>query len=309
MKKIFVFTVMAAVFMLLSASISAAQPSDEATRLFNEGEDFYNAQSYSSALDRFSRAAALGHGRAQLFLGFMHANGLGVPRSEARAIEYWKMAARQGYALAQSNLASRGVTDWGSAPPAAPPPPQLPQTPQPSTAQMPPPTLAPAPQMPSVQTQDDVHRFFSEGVDFYNARNFPSALDRFARAAELGHLVALFQIGVMHERGEGVARNFNHALSLYYRAAELGYAVAQYELGVMYSLGDGVPQDDSRAVYWYSRAADQGFPLALNNLGVMLEAGRGVVRDEATAIEFYKLAAQQGEENARNNLARLGIEN
>ena len=290
MKKILIFTVMAALLVLLSDSVSGAHPSSETIRLFDEGEYFYNAQAYSYALDRFSKAAGRGHARAQFYLGLMYASGLGVTKDEARAIEYWKMAARQGNVLAQRNLANFGVTDWSRAPDVV---------------------QVPLPQMSAIQAarpSDDAQRFFSEGVNFYNARNFSSALDRFTKAAELGHVEALFHLAVMHEQGEGVPENFSHALGLYRRAAELGYAVAQYDLAVMYTLGDRVAQDDSRAVYWYRRAADQGFPLALNNLGAMYEAGRGVPMNEARAIEFYKMAARQGEENARTNLARLGID-
>ena len=281
--------------------IQSAKSLSDTAKLFSEGENFYNANAYDSAFNRFSRAASQGHTRAQVYLAFMYANGLGIPKDEAMAIEYWKMAARQGDAIAQNNLTSRGISDWGSA----------------ANVQMPPPPQAPAPQKPLPKTptvqaarpSDDAQKLYNEGVSFYNAQNYSSALNRFTRAAELGHVIALFYIGIMYEKGDGVNRNFKHALELYHKAAEQGYAVAQYDLGVIYSIGDGVTQDDNRAVYWYNKSADQGYPLAQNNLGIMYEAGRGVPKNEAMAIEFYRMAAEQGEENARKNLLRLGVDN
>ena len=59
----------------------------------------------------------------------------------------------------------------------------------------------------------------------------------------------------------------------YRLAADQGFALAQYNLGIMYNKGEGVAQDYAEAVKWYRRAADKGFAFAQYNLGVMYDRG------------------------------------
>ena len=42
------------------------------------------------------------------------------------------------------------------------------------------------------------------------------------------------------------------------RAAEQGHSVAEYNLGVCYGNGEGVSQDHVKAVKWFEKAADHG---------------------------------------------------
>ena len=48
------------------------------------------------------------------------------------------------------------------------------------------------------------------------------------------------------------------ALLLFRQLADQGNAAAQYNLGVIYDKGLGVAQDYKAAVKWYRKAADQG---------------------------------------------------
>ena len=45
-----------------------------------------------------------GHADAQYNLGVMYANGSGVPKDEVKAVEWYRKAAQQGHAHAQSKL-------------------------------------------------------------------------------------------------------------------------------------------------------------------------------------------------------------
>ena len=45
-----------------------------------------------------------GDASAQFNLGFMYANGRGLPQDDAEAVKWYRKAAEQGHALAQSNL-------------------------------------------------------------------------------------------------------------------------------------------------------------------------------------------------------------
>ena len=93
-------------------------------------------------------------------------------------------------------------------------------------------------------------------------------------------------------------KDYTTALSKFLVAAEQGLANAQYNLGLMYERGEGVAQDYKEAMRWYRVAARQGFAQAQNNLGLMYANGRGVEQDYNEAARWYRLAAQQGEADA-----------
>lgn len=76
-------------------------------------------------------------------------------------------------------------------------------------------------------------------------------------------------------------------------AASGGDAVAQYNMGVMHEIGQGVAKDAEKAVEWYRRSAEQGYENAQYNLGVMLLYGVGVEKNRDSAIAWFKKAAEQ----------------
>ncbi|MDP6954047.1 MAG: hypothetical protein QGF53_14935 [Alphaproteobacteria bacterium] len=53
-----------------------------------------------AAFEQFSRAGARGHIQAQLYLGHMHAEGVGVPRDRVEAYKWYQIAAWQRSSLA-----------------------------------------------------------------------------------------------------------------------------------------------------------------------------------------------------------------
>jgi TPR repeat protein len=55
----------------------------------------------------------------------------------------------------------------------------------------------------------------------------------FRKAAERGHPMANFNVGLMFERGLGVAKNREEAISWYRKAAEQGFAKARQALDVL----------------------------------------------------------------------------
>ncbi len=85
------------------------------------------------------------------------------------------------------------------------------------------------------------------GVDAYQARDYATALKEFKQLAEKGDAGAQYNLGMMYDKGLGVAQDYKEALKWYRLAAEQGFAAAQYNLGVMYDKGEGVTQDDKEA--------------------------------------------------------------
>ena len=127
----------------------------------------------------------------------------------------------------------------------------------------------------------------------------------YRKAADQGHALAQFNLGIMHAKGEGVPQNDSLAVTYYRKAAEQGHADAQNNFGSMYAQGRGVPLDIERAVEWQRKAADQGNALAQYNLGERYSAGLGVRRDDLVAANWYRKAADQGYAPAQLGLGSL----
>jgi len=58
----------------------------------------------AEAVKWYRKAADQGYAKAKYNLGVMYANGRGVPKDEAEALKWYRKAADQGYAPAQFNL-------------------------------------------------------------------------------------------------------------------------------------------------------------------------------------------------------------
>lgn len=65
----------------------------------------YYKRDYAVALKEWRPMAENGNSAAQLFLGFLHANGQGVARDDGAAAEWYRRAAEQDNMLAQIRLA------------------------------------------------------------------------------------------------------------------------------------------------------------------------------------------------------------
>src|SRR6476646_9214449 len=88
----------AAIILGLSFSAPvAAAPLEDAVAALDRSD-------YATALRLFRPLAEKGNPRAQFNLGFMYANGRGVPKNYAEALKWYRLAADQGFASAQHNL-------------------------------------------------------------------------------------------------------------------------------------------------------------------------------------------------------------
>ncbi|HNW02479.1 MAG TPA: tetratricopeptide repeat protein [Burkholderiaceae bacterium] len=90
----------------------------------------------------------------------------------------------------------------------------------------------------------------------------------FEKLALRGDAAAQTSLGLMLEKGQGVAPSPAEAVQWYRLAAEQGYATAQVNLGLMYGKGLGVAQDEVRAYMWFMLAAGSGEPNAIRNRNV-----------------------------------------
>ena len=68
------------------------------------------AKDEGKAVQYYKMAAKQGHPRAQCGLGLCYLEGTGVAKDEGKAVQYWKMAAEQGHAEAQAALSELGLS-------------------------------------------------------------------------------------------------------------------------------------------------------------------------------------------------------
>jgi TPR repeat protein len=95
------------------------------------------------------------------------------------------------------------------------------------------------------------------------------------------------------------------ATEWYRKAADAGHVLAQFALGLRYDSAHGVERDYEAAHFWYLCAARQGHARAQFNLGVMYAAGQGATRDLVAAYECLASAAGAGVAAAGPYLKRV----
>jgi len=88
----------------LAALQQKAEAGDE-TAQFSLGARYYSAGDYKEALAWFGRAAQQGNAPAQINVGSLFANGMGVARDYSQAVAWYAKAAEQGNPQGQTDLA------------------------------------------------------------------------------------------------------------------------------------------------------------------------------------------------------------
>ena len=121
---------------------------------------------------------------------------------------------------------------------------------------------------------------FNKGLAAAQSGDFATALREWTPLAKQGDADAQFSLGVMYEKGEGVAKDNKAAVKWYTLAAEQGFADAQFNLGVMYVNGTGVVKDDVYAHLWWSIAASFGDEDASEN--------RDIIAEQMTRVQLKK---------------------
>ena len=117
----------------------------------------------------------------------------------------------------------------------------------------------------------------------------------------------------MEYNGTGTSKNLPMALQLYRKAAELGQVDAMYQLGIAYMNGVGGEKDYANAMRWLARSAAYGDAYgrnpvrskAQNAVGSIYENGYGVTSDLALAYAWYSLASAGSSEEENSNLLRV----
>ncbi len=93
---------------------------------------------------------------------------------------------------------------------------------------------------------------FNNAVFLYARGDYPEAfLQMQALAETANHELAMYYLGIMYLKGQGVERDYETAARWFLKAATQAIPQAQFQLGNLYSEGKGVPRDYERAYAWY----------------------------------------------------------
>lgn len=248
--------------------------------------------------------------KVQYNRGVMYETGRGVTKDERTAFVWYKMAAAQGYLLAQSSLGSlyatgRGVTRDDRAAVRC---------------------------FEEAAEAGDARAQFNLGIMYTTGRGIESrdalyyeSRGRYwyEKAAEQKYAKAERNMGLMCETGRGgCIKSDEEAFWWYKKAAQNGDAIAQCALASMYAAGRGCNKDEQEALKWYVKAAHQGDARAQSQLKTIKEMAEGGnirlqyqlgvmyleledVRDYAEAFRWFMKAAEQGNIEAQRRLGDI----
>lgn len=270
-------------------------------------------QDYQKAIEWMTTAAEGGHLRGQYNLGLMYQEGLGTKQDFKKAVEWYTAAAMQGLREAQISLgwmiqaglgvekdeadarrwylwAGENPLDWspyargifyarGSD--------QAPDMKQ-AYIQL---ELAEAYGFDTAVLRQQVRRNLTED-EFEEAQLIAQGQLKtkdpvlfYTRAAQTGDSDAMYELGVLYEKGWWVRKDYNAAFHWFARLAEQGERRGQYKLGLFYELGYGRDKDDKLAVRWYLKSADQGYPHARKKLAELQSRQQESAADHSERLD------------------------
>ncbi|MBF0460257.1 MAG: SEL1-like repeat protein [Magnetococcales bacterium] len=197
--------------------------------------------SNASVLERFGAAARQGDAVAQTNLGALYLHGVGVRRNLNKAYYWFQRAAEQEEGLAQFNLGVLCQEGQG------------------------------------IPRDDQKAAYWFHRVAAQSAR-----VDQFNPVIKGW---AQLKLGYIYYEGRGVAKDYREALTWFKLAAERGIGMAQEMLGLMYAQGLGTPKDEKRAFFWYEQAAHQGSRVAEKALQAVAHKLTAAQQAEARTVE------------------------
>lgn len=146
---------------------------------------------------------------------------------------------------------------------------------------------------------------YNLGLLYLNGRgvqkNIDIATNWLRRAAGHGYVDAQFDLSQIEIK----QKNYADAAVLLQSAADAGHIISAYNLGVMYAEGQGVPRNDKMAVQYFERAAKSNFAKAQHNLGKMYWHGTGVSKDPDKARTLFLAAMKEGDLDATATIAEM----
>ncbi|HYC63494.1 MAG TPA: tetratricopeptide repeat protein, partial [Reyranellaceae bacterium] len=105
------------------------------------------------------------------------------------------------------------------------------------------------------------------------------AIDDLRARGDSGEVPAMEEMARRLVHGVGVPRDQQAGAGWLLRAAQAGSAQAMFNVGVMYERGFVVERDSTKAIEWYRKAIEANLPAAKHNLALLLRDGKGAARN------------------------------
>ncbi len=110
---------------------------------------------------------------------------------------------------------------------------------------------------------------YDEGMIAFARGDSETALKELTPVAEAGNASAQYSLGLLYEKGQGVAQNYTEAAKWFRKSAEQGNAWAQYSMGLLYIKGQGVPKHYVLGYMWANLAGSQRIEDARKQLNIL----------------------------------------
>jgi TPR repeat protein len=149
------------------------------------------------------------------------------------------------------------------------------------------------------------------GAFYMNDRrhlDYVEAFKWYQMAASNENTDAVYQLGLLYEKGQGTVQDYRMSYRLYSQAKEKGHRESIYRLGIAYQYGLGVEINTSEAIDCYSKAAELGNNESQYKLGKLYDYGDLVEEDKLKALEWYTKAYLNGNSDVFNELYQLYVE-
>lgn len=163
-------------------------------------------------------------------------------------------------------------------------------------------------QTPGDEPASEGRQLYDLGLKHQKGEGMPRDLEKanefFLAAGEAGYGRGYSKLASNFEHGLGVEKDIAKALSFSRRACELGDAWGYYNLGIFHSEGTVLPLDFEEANRLYRKAGEMGCGAAWVNLGFNYLRGRGVSEDHRLANDCFAKAGDLGNADGVNCLAR-----
>ncbi|MDX8523730.1 caspase family protein [Mesorhizobium sp. MSK_1335] len=167
----------------------------------------------------------------------------------------------------------------------------------------------------AVKAYPGVARFHYElGRALLAAGKVDEAKKAIQKAADQGHVRAVFELGYLNATGTGMPANRKQANTFYAAASDKGDPYGMTSWGRALFNGYGVERDTGKGLDLLLKAAAMGHTYAMNDLAAIFTEGRnGVPADTTRAVAFLKAGVERQDMYSmnllgRNYLAGTGVE-
>lgn len=114
---------------------------------------------------------------------------------------------------------------------------------------------------------------------------------------------ALLIMGIIYSQGQGIRKDEKKAVSFFIKSAELGHTIAMYNVGLAYLKGIGTEINYSKGIEWIKKAADRGDETSMMLLAGQY-FGKG---DYKKALNLYESLAKLENTEAMYELALMHL--